>query len=352
MSEPTTPAAPDTSPLNMDQAAALIAERRNAPELSDTPSDSHEPDAVVDQDTQGELATDPDDVEEPSSEDDGQEPEADEADGDEEIWEIDGQQYTAEELRKSLLRQSDYTKKAQALAAERQEIDRIKSEAQKAAEKHLVELKGLEATRRKYDEFLRKAGQDLNDREAQFAQVDWEALAVQNPQEYSRLDAAYKQHQIQKAQVEREQARRAQERQQIEQQEAQATAVRLQEHFNARYGWSDEKKRNTELLAIRETARNAGFTDEELVNTRNPGVWDILRKAALYDQSTAKAQGVVKRDANGKPQAVKIVKPAASRPSSAKTARNANIASKYAQLDRTGSIEDAVAVLQARRRTA
>jgi len=88
--------------------------------------------------------------------------------------EIDGQKVSIEEVKLGYLRQSDYTKKTQAVAEQR-----------KAAED---QTKSYEST---LSALLTAAGADLS----RFQNVNWEQAAIENPEQYKQAKAMFDQTQ-------------------------------------------------------------------------------------------------------------------------------------------------------------
>ena len=86
--------------------------------------------------------------------------------------EIDGEKLSIEDVKLGYLRQSDYTKKTQAVAEQR-----------KAAEE---QSKAYEST---LSAILSNAGADLR----RFDNVDWEKAAIENPEQYKQAKAMYDQ---------------------------------------------------------------------------------------------------------------------------------------------------------------
>lgn len=86
--------------------------------------------------------------------------------------EIDGERLSIEDVKLGYLRQSDYTKKTQAVAEQR-----------KAAEE---QSKAYEST---LSAILSNAGADLR----RFDNVDWEKAAIENPEQYKQAKAMYDQ---------------------------------------------------------------------------------------------------------------------------------------------------------------
>ena len=100
--------------------------------------------------------------------------EAEEEESEELRFEVDGESLSAEELKLGYLRQSDYTKKTQAVAEQRKAFEAQSEQA--------------EAT---MNALMSAAGADLS----RFQNVDWEKAAIDSPEQYKQAKAAYEQAQ-------------------------------------------------------------------------------------------------------------------------------------------------------------
>jgi hypothetical protein len=88
--------------------------------------------------------------------------------------EVDGEKLSVDEIKLGYMRQSDYTKKTQAVAEQRKQAD----EQTATYESTLSAL-------------LTAAGADIS----RFTNVDWERAAVENPDQYKQAKAVYEQSQ-------------------------------------------------------------------------------------------------------------------------------------------------------------
>lgn len=171
--------ATDSAPSAEERLAALFTapeEDTAATEADSQPEDEGEAEVVED-----EVEADADESEEAedgqtedeegeadTEEEDG---ESDDADGDEpKAIEIDGEKIDIEEVKLGYLRQSDYTRKTQAVAEQR-----------KAAEEERQYYASTLNT------ILSTVGADIE----RFNGVDWERAAVENPEQYTQAKAAY-----------------------------------------------------------------------------------------------------------------------------------------------------------------
>jgi hypothetical protein len=173
----------EQTPVDSPDPIARLAERFAGP-VEDTPA----PEEASEQPDEGE-AVEGDEAEAPTAEteeaEDGQtadeegdaeaEEQSDDDDdksGEPQFIEVDGENLTVEEVKLGYLRQSDYTRKTQAVAEQR-----------KAAE----EERGYFASA--LNSVLTAVGADVQ----RFESVDWERAAVENPDQYRQAKAAYEQ---------------------------------------------------------------------------------------------------------------------------------------------------------------
>lgn len=317
----------DSAPSVEERLAAVLS----SPEVSDTP----EPEAD-DQPEEGDEVVEDEveaDTEESEEAEDGQtedeEGEADaeeESDGDddgdkpEQLVEIDGEQLTLEEVKLGYLRQSDYTRKTQAVAEQR-----------KAAEEERQYFASS------LNSILTAVGADIQ----RFEGVDWERAAAENPDQYRQAKAAY------------EQSRQLFDgiRQQTEDfvqrtKQAQESALKAQAKESVAIlktaipGWSNELYAQIGEYAQKEL----GFEPGEFNNIADHRAIRSIWKAMQYDRGRKVATE-------------KTVKVAPTRTLSDKKAAEAKIVHNRKQnqkqrerLRSTGKIDDAVALLANRLR--
>lgn len=166
------------------------------------------------------------------------------------------------------------------------------------------------------------------------AEPDWVAEYRANPEAAALLQKQYNQFQAQREAIKSEIAKTQQE-EQTETAEQRAERIRASnaQILTDHPSWKDQKVMKRDLSNMAETARNAGFSDEEIMETTDPRMVKILVKAMKYDRLKAAKPTPVRRG-------TKPVTPGAG---STRTApRGVDKAQK--QLRRTGSVEDAGAV--------
>lgn len=109
---------------------------------------------------------------------------------DEEETEYEGKKYKLpKELKEALLRQADYTRKTQEVAQERRQVEQERQRFQQEQQVHQANLNEI-ANIAAIDQQL-----------AQFAQVNWQALADSDPVQAMKLDRQMRDMQAQKAQL-------------------------------------------------------------------------------------------------------------------------------------------------------
>jgi len=278
----------------------------------------------------GEEETDSEEVEatdeeEVESDEEGQD-EADEQDQDDPRYtiKVDGKEVEVplSELKAGYSRQSDYTRKTQALAKEREEFQpQVESVRQERAQyAHLLGLLEQQV----------KAGTPEH-----FDMKRFDEDPIEAPKEYALWQAN-------KARLEAiasEQQRVEQQQQAEQQKQAEAwireQAEKLVEKVPA---WRDPAKAKAEQTAIRSHATKAfGFTDEELNGVGDHRMAIVLRKAWQFDQLMAKSKDT-------KPV---VPKAKTATPGSAQPPRKGTDLSRSKQrLAKTGSVKDAAGVIR------
>ena len=297
----------------------------------------------------------------------------------------DGTEWTAKELAEGVLRHKDYTKKTQALADERRTFDaERKSFVDKAKEfdtgmqaeraQLATALKDAQAQRDRYAQSVDEVEKALNAQGAEWARIDWEAEAARDPTGYVRKWAQYQSWERAQAVTKAEKAeletKRKADAEAADKQSQEAVAnawhasrQALEQHIASQHAeLLDAEKAPAKLRAMMATAEAAGMPKEVFVAAMghqaradvpvmHPAVFELLRKATLYDGLVAEQSKVLASDKAPKPDAtgkIKVVKAGASRarppsPSSAALGR------AQAAYNASSTPENAVALMQARR---
>lgn len=265
-----------------------------------------------DEDEQEAEAEQSEEVDDPT-EDDEEKAEADPEVLTEGFIEVDGEKLSISEIKLGYLRQSDYTKKTQAVADQR-----------KAAEEQTANYESsLQA-------LLTAAGADMS----RFNNVDWEAAAVQNPDQYKQAKAVYAQtkqtYDFIKSQANEHQAQQQKQQQERQKLEASESLTVLK---NTIPGWNNDL-----YYSVGEYAQKSlGVTVEEFNNLHDHRTMTALWKAMQFDRAKAKT--------------TKKLKSSAKRTLSGKKAQPTDLGNKDStrkareRLKSSGSINDAAEAL-------
>ena len=160
----------DSGPSEIERLTALLDSDEGQPSEPEPDQEADEADNVVDE-TESLEEEQSEEVDEDPTEDEQDSP--DEDDEEKAITvEIDGEPVSLDELKLGYLRQSDYTKKTQAVAEQRRAVE----------EQTRVYESSLQA-------LLTAAGADLS----RFQGVNWEQVAVEQPDQYRQAKALYEQ---------------------------------------------------------------------------------------------------------------------------------------------------------------
>ena len=236
---------------------------------------------------------------------------------------VDGEEYevSLDELRNGYQRQSDYTRKSQALAEQRKTFD--------------ANLQAVQNERGQYSQILSKvdAQQDLEVTKLQ--NTDWTALKDSDPMKYMEkrmeLQEAKEKSVALKQEQERVNSQNKREYQQqlseVLQSEAQKLATELPEYT---------KDDSTLRVKLRDYALSKGFAEQDVNSIVDHKVVLMLHKAMLFDESQ---KGTSRKISKKVPRVVKAGTP------ESKTQRNTRSSKdKRAKLRKSGHPRDAANV--------
>ena len=274
----------ETTAMNMADAAsaisAMLAPEQGQAELDETqPAEESEEDseaAASEEDDSG-VEDAPDD--ESSEEQSGEEEEPEEQEQQQTFTvKVDGKEVsvTLDELQKGYSRTQDYTRKTQQIAEVRKQVEQ--------------ETHAVRAEREQYAQLLGALQAQLQSSEPQ---VDLERLYHEDPIEWVRQKEVMRERQEKLGAIQSEQQRLAQVSQYEQQRAMEAQLASQQEALLAALpDWKDPKKAKAEKALVIESAKAAGFTDEDLKSVYDHRLVLLLRKAALFDQMVSKRQGI------------------------------------------------------------
>ena len=239
--------------------------------------------------------------------------EAEEEEPEELTFEVDGESLTAEELKLGYLRQSDYTKKTQAVAEQRKAFEAQTAEA--------------EAT---MNALMSAAGADLS----RFQNVNWEQAAIDNPEQYKQAKAAYEQAQstynLIKAQADQFQTQQQQQTEAAQKEAAKESLTVLKTNIP---NWNNEL-----YYKIGEYAQGLGVSGEEFNEVSDHRVITALWKAMQFDQAK---QVTAKKKAKSSP--TKTL--SGSKADSTKAVQSESARKTRERLRKSGTVDDAAAAL-------
>jgi hypothetical protein len=294
----------------------------------------------VDQSDEGEVELEAeyeDSEEELDSEEDDADLDDDEYDPDEEeqaaesfTVKVNGEEVEVQldELKNGYSRQADYTKKSQALAAERNSFEQDRDAV-------LLE-------RQQYAQLLSALQIQLNTSDEQAP--DFDRLYAEDPIEATRLEREWNKRQFAKQErmqaIQLEQQRVAQANQEYQTQAMQQVLSeevhRLPEVIPE---WRDESTAATEREELRQYLLDNGVAEEELQSLVRANHIKVLRKAMLYDKGQSRIKKAAKkgnRSATVKPGSRQgQVKPRSRKQKSARQ-----------RLANSGRLEDAAGLLE------
>ncbi|WP_176052591.1 hypothetical protein [Paraburkholderia caribensis] len=234
---------------------------------------------------------------------------------------------TLAELKKGWLRQSDYTKKAQALAEDRKVLATAAQEAQQEREQY---RNGLAQ--------VAQLMQQLTPQEPTPEQ--WQMLQQNDPVGFLTQREQWREHKDQMARLANEYQALTQKQEQDHLKQLQGKFAEEGQKLMAAFPeWKDAAKADAGKKAIRDYASKLGYSDQEINATTDHRIFVLAHKALMYDTLVAKGQPRPTQD----PTKTKVIRPGAAgqTPNSRKSA----VHDARKQLARTGNVNDAASLL-------
>ena len=232
---------------------------------------------------------------------------------------IDGKEVavTLDELQKGYSRTQDYTRKTQQIAEVRKQVEQ--------------ETQAVRAERGQYAQLLGALQAQL---QASEPQVDLDRLYNEDPIEWVRQKEVLRERQEKAYAIQAEQQRLIQLSQQEQQQSMQQHLESQKDALLAALPeWKDPKKAKLEKAMLIESAKSAGFSDEDLKSVYDHRLVLLLRKAALFDQMVSKRQGIKPVVNNG---------PRPAKPGAAgRVSTTSEVTRAQQRLAKTGRVDDA-----------
>lgn len=314
----------ESASISQQDAVGLLLNQDSADTSDNTPNEEEVIASTEDQVDQPieESADAQESIEAESTEEENIEEEIDNTQEEVEVVNIDGTEWTMDDLRGGVLRQSDYTKKTQDLAEQRRQLD--------TASQEILEQ------RNRYEQGLAEVTKRLQ--EATADDTDWNALKETDPVAYAvkREEYREKQEVLQRAQAEQMQIAQGKMQQHL--------ALEQEKLLQAIPEWQDPKVAQKEKTDVVTYAKRFGFSDQELQNASDHRAINVLRKAMLYDQLTGNK--AVKKKVTKAPKMVKSGRPVTK--TEVTQRREQELLNK---LNKSGNREDAINYMLAKNRS-
>jgi hypothetical protein len=320
----------ETQAMNMADAASAISAML-APEEGQAQVDETQPVEESEEDTETAASEEDepgveDAPEEETSEEQSEEEEEPEEEEQQQTFtvKVDGKEVsvTLDELQKGYSRTQDYTRKTQQIAEVRKQVEQ--------------ETQAVRAEREQYAQLLGALQAQLQSSEPQ---IDLDRLYQEDPIEWVRQKEVMRERQEKMAAIQSEQQRLSQVSQYEQQRAMEAQLASQQEALLAALPeWKDPKKAKAEKALVIESAKAAGFSEDDLKSVYDHRLVLLLRKAALFDQMVSKRQGIKPVVNNG---------PRPAKPGAAGRVSTTTESTRAKQrLAKTGRIDDAVSAIE------
>jgi cytochrome oxidase Cu insertion factor (SCO1/SenC/PrrC family) len=316
------------------QALLGLLESEDQPETEDaTPTEEELASTDEDPDDSPEAVSE----DESESEEEEEESESEESDEDEEdpvfSIKVDGEdlEVSLDELLKGYSRNSSFTRKSQALAEDRKQIETLQSQ-------YTQEMQQIQAERAQYAQHLQSVIENSN--LDQFGTVDWDRLKTEDPIAFLEKKEEFReaqenvvrvQHAQQAAMAKNQESQQHQWQESVRSEHA-ALVEKLPE-------WGDPGKQKELAGELRSYASSIGFQNAEIESLIDHRSFIVLNKARLYDEM---------QKANPKAKKLKN-KPKVIRGSKAVTAKSQSKSKRAAlrnRLSKTGNVNDAASLLE------
>ena len=300
--------------------SAMLAPEKGQAQVDETqPAEESEEDSTAAASEEDDSGVEDAPEEDTSEEQSGEEEESEEQEQPQTFTvKIDGKEVavTLDELQKGYSRTQDYTRKTQQIAEVRKQVE--------------AETQAVRAERGQYAQLLGALQAQL---QATEPQVDLDRLYNEDPIEWVRQKEVLRERQEKAYAIQAEQQRLYQLSQREQQQALEQQLVLQKDALLAALpSWKDSKVAKAEKALVVESAKNAGFSDEDLNSVYDHRLVLLLRKAGLYDQMMSKRQGI-KPVTNG---------PRPAKPGAAgRVSTTSESARAQQRLAKTGRVDDA-----------
>jgi hypothetical protein len=320
----------ESQAMNMADAASAISAML-APEQGQAEVDETQQVEESEEDTETAASDEESSGVEDAPEEETSEEQSEEGEGQEEqdqtqtfTVKVDGKEVavTLEELQNGYSRTQDYTRKTQQIAEVRKQVEQ--------------ETQAVRAERQQYAQLLGALQAQL---QATEPQVDMDRLYNEDPIEWVRTKEVMRERQEKALAIQAEQQRLSQVSQ-YEQQRAMEEQLSKEKDalLAALPEWRDPKKAQAEKALVVESAKAAGFSEDDLKSVYDHRLVLLLRKAGLYDQMVSKRQGIKPVVNNG---------PRPAKPGAAgRVSTTTETVRAKQRLAKTGRVDDAASAIE------
>jgi len=277
-------------------------------------------------------------LEESEEEAEEEESEEDEVEEEPEVYavKVDGEELevSLDELVQGYSRHSDYTRKTQELASQRDEMAQMQQQ-------WASEISQAQAERQQYMDALGQFVQNSVSGLEQFSNVNWEHLRETDPIAFVTKKEEYRDAQDRVRQAQEEQYRVSQQQQQ---EVAKMRQLAVQEEHTklvkAVPEWNEPEKRNKMASELSTYAVEQGFSKEELKQLIDHRSLIVLMKAQKYD--ALQNSDVKAKKLKNKPKVIRAGKGTNKKADSQKAKRIASMK----RLKETGHVNDSVSLFE------
>lgn len=280
-----------------DEGLLAAADKLQEAEEQDEPEGDEEPDDAEAESEEDDAEEEGDEETDDTEEDTDEESEQQDAtlDDDSEV-DVDGKPVKLSELRDGYLRQSDYTRKTQAIAEERKSLEGQKAEIERARGSYMERLQVL-------DQFLQKS--KPYDDEA------LDKLAEEDPAKYTRAVRENEKHQAALNAIQQEMQTTFEQRQkeyaEVRRKAAEEGRQRLPEVIPE---WRNPEVMKREAGEVAQYLKSWNRSDEEIAGITDPSIIAMVRDSMLYRRAQRAKQALPAKKAKPKPKPAPKTKPA------------------------------------------
>jgi hypothetical protein len=280
--------APEPGSMQQAQEAfmgLLDSQENPEPQEAEPAEELESTDEIPDEDSEADSEDEAeelieDDPEEDTDDDELEEESESEEEGEEEdVYTVkvgdDELEVSLDELMKGYSRQSDYTKKAQALSEQRKDVDTL-------TQQHQAEIQQIQQERQQYMDSLTQVIENAN--LDQF-NVDWDRLKAEDPLEYITKKQEFQDAKDKVAQLQHQQQQTAiRQQQQHQEQLQQQMSYEHTQLVEKLPDWGQPDKQTQLAGELRSYLSDQGYVPDEIDGLIDHRSFIVAHKAMMYDR--------------------------------------------------------------------